>query len=72
MRTATPFFSSHVWTRAAPVSSIIRGRIRGATSTIVSFAPSERLEFKIVNAMNPAPTMTTWLPGLICASTPRA
>ena len=41
----------------------MRGRIRGATSTIVSLAPRARIAFRIVNAMNPAPTMTTRLPG---------
>ena len=37
----------------------------GATSTMVSLAPRERIEFRIVKAMKPAPTMTTWLPGVI-------
>src|SRR3989338_6781622 len=72
VRTVTPWSASHRATRPAPVSSIIRGRIRGATSTIVSRAPSERIEFRIVNAMNPAPTSTTWLRGRMPASTARA
>ncbi len=46
--------------------------MRGAISTIVSRAPSARIEFKIVNAMKPAPIMTTWLPGAMWARTPRA
>ena len=50
----------------------MRGKIWGAISTIVSRAPSARIEFRIVNAMKPAPTMTTWLPGVISATTPRA
>ena len=49
----------------------MRGRIRGATSTMVSFAPSARIELRIVNEMKPAPIMTTWLPGFTEAITPR-
>ena len=72
VRTVTPWSLSHVWTSAAPVSSIMRGKMRGAISTIVSLAPSDRIEFRIVNAMKPAPTITTWRPGWICVITPRA
>ena len=56
----------------APVASTMRGRMRGAISTMVSLAPSERIELRIVNEMKPAPTITTWLPGVIAARTPRA
>ena len=72
VRIFTPCFLSHASTSAAPLSSTIRGRMRGAISTIVSLAPSDRIEFRIVKAMNPAPTMTTWLPGVIPAMTARA
>ena len=34
----------------------MRGKICGAISTIVSVAPSARIEFRIVNEMKPAPT----------------
>ena len=50
----------------------MRGKICGAISTIVSVAPSARIEFRIVNEMKPAPTITTWDPGVISRSTPRA
>ncbi len=46
--------------------------MRGASSTTVSLAPSERIELRIVNEMKPAPTMTTWLPGVTESSTRRA
>ena len=59
VRTFTPWRFSHASTSPAPVSSIIRGRMRGATSTIVSEAPRARMELRMVNAMKPAPTMTT-------------
>ena len=72
VRIVTPCFVSQSSTSFAPVSSIIRGRMRGASSTIVSVAPSDRIELRMVKAMKPAPTMTTWLPGLIAAMTPRA
>ena len=72
VRTSTPWRRSQPSTSSAPVGSIIRGRMRGAISTIVSRAPSARIEFKIVNAMKPAPIMTTWLPGAMWARTPRA
>ncbi len=50
----------------------MRGRIWGAISTMVSRAPSFRMAFKMVKAMNPAPTMATRAPGVIPAATPRA
>ena len=53
----------------AHASSTMRGRMRGATSTIVSLAPRARIALRIVNAMNPAPTMTTRLPGAMPATT---
>src|ERR1051326_6313340 len=59
VRTVTPCFSSQVCTSFAAASSTMRGRMRGAISTIVSLAPSDRIELRIVNAMNPAPTITT-------------
>ena len=45
----------------------MRGRMRGAISTIVSLAPRARIEFRIVNEMKPAPTITTWLPAFVWA-----
>ncbi len=65
VRTVTPCAFSQSSTTPAPMSSTIRGRIRGASSTTVSLAPSERIELRIVNEMKPAPTITTWLPGVI-------
>ena len=50
----------------------MRGSTRGAISTMVSLASSARIELRIVNEMKPAPTITTWLPGVMDASTPRA
>src|SRR5207247_1459884 len=72
VRIATPCFASQPSTSVAPASSIMRGRMRGSISTIVSLAPRARIEFRIVKAMNPAPTMTTWLPRAISARTARA
>ena len=72
VRISTPCFRSHASTSDAPWRSIMRGRIWGAISTMVSFAPSARIELRMVKAMKPAPTITTWLPGPISASTPRA
>jgi hypothetical protein len=68
----TPFFVSHAATISAHAASTIRGRMRGATSTMVREAPRERMAFRIVKAMNPAPTMTTRLPGVTPAITARA
>ena len=55
VRTATPWSSSHRCTMPAQASSTMRGRMRGATSTIVSLAPRARIAFRIVKAMKPAP-----------------
>ena len=72
VRMLTPWALSQPSTSSPPVASTMRGRMRGATSTIVSLAPSERIEFRIVKEMKPAPTITTWLPGLISSMTARA
>jgi hypothetical protein len=56
---ATPWRRNHPSTSSAPVSSIIRGRMRGAISTMVSRAPRARIELRMVKAMKPAPTITT-------------
>ena len=40
---------------AAHAASTMRGRMRGATSTMVSVAPRARIAFRIVKAMKPAP-----------------
>jgi hypothetical protein len=50
----------------------MRGKMRGAISTMVSLAPRARMELRIVKAMKPAPTMATWVPGFTWATTPRA
>ena len=59
VRMVTPCARSHSSTTSAPASSIMRGRIRGATSTMVSLAPSARIELRMVNEMKPAPIITT-------------
>ena len=45
----------------------MRGKTCGAISTTVSRAPSSTMEFNMVKAMNPAPTIATEQP----AETPR-
>src|SRR5215472_12691963 len=62
-RRVTPCCSSHRATMFAHASSTMRGRMRGATSTMVSEAPRARMAFKMVKAMKPAPTMTTLVEG---------
>ena len=59
VRMATPWALSQPSTISAPASSTMRGKIRGATSTMVSLAPRARIELRMVNEMKPAPTMTT-------------
>jgi hypothetical protein len=71
-RSVTPWRSSQPATIRAQASSTMRGRIRGATSTMVSEAPRARMAFRIVNEMKPAPTMTTFVPGWTPAMTARA
>ena len=61
-RMVTPCLRATPSTSAAHVSSTMRGRMRGATSTMVSLAPRARIEFRIVNEMKPAPTITTCCP----------
>ena len=59
VRMLTPLRINQSATNLAPVSSTMRGRMRGAISTMVSWAPRARMEFRMVKAMKPAPTITT-------------
>jgi len=71
-RMVTPWSSSQRATMVAQASSTMRGRMRGATSTMVRAAPRERMAFRMVKEMKPAPTMTTLVPGCTSAMTARA
>ena len=72
VRIATPCRVSHPATIPAQPASTILGRMRGATSTMVSRAPRERMALRMVKEMKPAPTMTTRRPGVTAAMTARA
>ena len=72
VRTVTPRSRSQPVTTSAPVASIMRGRICGAISTTVSRAPNSMMEFRMVKAMNPAPTIATEQPADMPRITPCA